>query len=1238
MPTSASQPRQIRLFLSSTFRDMENERHELLTRVFPLFRQQCLERQVVFSEIDLRWGITEEDAHNGQTVQICLEEIARCRGLGISPFFIGFIGERYGWIPQRHELENYWCQAAQSENPYARRIEAALAEGISVTELEMRFGFMDDGEGVSRQRVQLYFRHPDLTASLAGKETATFYESTADARDKLAALKSAIRETRAECIGVDGYQAISEFGQQILDFLSAELDAHFPRDDVPDERQLRLHAQQCYALSRRENYVPLVAFKHQVETWVQETLSALPPDEEQARDPRNRLALVGDSGRGKSAFMADLMTSEAFSKAWVIAHFVGADGDNTPESWRERVLQALTPYLPATLDVPTEDDARWAAFAERVSTAQVQMGKPLILLLDAINQFSPQDAGMRRLNNLRFLPGTLLVVTSTEPLPEAWSTLPFPELTEDHRREAITLFLRQYSKKLPETLIGQLVTAPACGNALFLRLVMEELRLHADHDSLAERVSALLTYDDAGQLFLALLNETDRDFRSEGYSLASHATTLIAASRAGVSHSDLAVLLAPHLHQSALKMADQTLLRLLARIAPFCLNEDGRLRITHTIFTQTLTALSPLMSPSRRALVARFNQRDAFSVAERTYQWMALENYEQLVETLGHVDAFCALQQSYPELASQAMLVLGAGRSSLSLLLHALVENWSTWRAEVAFMPAMNAVSAWFLQRGFWLVGARWSELAVVMVRKATPVNLINTMGTVNSLALFYRLLGQYDKAEPLLQDALALMRKMLPAGHPDIGVVLNNLAGIYGALGQPAKAEPLLREALQMVSNENSIDFANLAQSLGECYQHLEEYEQAESLLHKSLAVRTRLQARDNPDLIGLTRSLGGLYMELGRYDEAEPVLLDVLALRQRVLPPEHPDIATSLNDLGELYYRQGEAGKAEPLFTQMMDIRRKSLSPGHPDFIAGLFYMAELYHSMGRLEDAAAQLREAVSLLAHLPDSQAELLFARQSLANLYMEGDCHEKAIPLYEAMLTTQSELSRPDSPVMLRLIDDLGMLYLGQDRLDEAAASWEKWLSLQDGKLSLDNADRLKVMRNLACTYKALQKYQEAKALLLHIMSVRVEHDHDDIELKVQSVAEAAEMHYFLAEYPVAETLYRTLFTLVEPQWSDGSAEKNELFQWLVARGVLDNTGRKKQGGQTPVSMASPSWQTSINVDVSAWPVAPQSGTPAQPVSRTQESAAEPLAPVGAQNEAKRSVGEKLRSAWNKLVH
>lgn len=1185
MPTSASQPRQIRLFLSSTFRDMEKERHELLTRVFPLFRQMCLERQVVFSEIDLRWGITEEDAHNGQTVQICLEEIARCRALGIPPFFIGFIGERYGWVPQRHDLENYWHQAAQGENPYARRIEAALAEGISVTELEMRYGFMDNADGARGQRVQLYFRHPDLTATLAGEKPVDFYESTQTARDKLAALKRAIRETHAACIGIDGYQDISEFGQHILDFLVAQLDTHFPREAVPDEQWLRLHAQQCYALSRRESYVPLLAFKHQVETWAQNTLEAMLPDAIPDRDALNRLALVGDSGRGKSAFMADLVASDTFSTAQVIAHFVGADGDNSPEAWRERVLLTLQSYLPPEFDIPGESEARWAVFPELVGRAQMQMGKPIILLLDAINQFSPQEEGLRRLHDLRFSSGTLLVVTSTEPLSQEWPTLAFPELNEDNRREAIALFLHQYSKKLPEALVGQLVAAPVCANALFLRLVMEELRLHADHDSLATRVAALLSYEDAGQLFLALLNETDRDFRPEGDSLASQATTLIAASRAGLSHRDLAVLLAPHLHHAGPKMADQTLLRLLARITPFCLNDDGRLRITHTIFSHTLTVLSPLMSPSRRALVAWFNQVDAFSVAERTYQWMALENDEQLVETLGRVDAFCALQQSYPELASQAMLRLGAGRHSLPLLLNSLVESWNVYRPEVVFMPVMNVVSAWFLQRGFWLIGARWGELAATMARKKTPVDLINTMGTANSLSLFYRLLGQYDKAEPLLCDALALMRKMLPAGHPDICVVLNNLAGVYGSLGLPEKAEPLLREAHQYLRDENSIDFANITQSLGECYQDLEKYDQAESLLLQSLAVRERLQARDNPDLIALKCSLGELYMAQGRHDEAEPILLEVLARRKATLPPEHPHIATSTNDLGELYYRQGDVEKAEPLFTEMMDIRRKSLPPGHPELAGGLQYQAELYRSQERFDHAEPLMLEAIEILRHhQPALEESFLLALDNLAQMYLQGKDFAKALPLYEEMLVVwQQKTSAESLDAVLLILNNLGFLYQTQARVEDAERCWQMALNGLRS-LPVDEGHRLEsVLSNLVDLYTAQQRYQDALPLAQEHYALRCEKlpaGSVEIALAANSLAE---VYYALEQYVEAEDYFREALAIIEGVLPDGHPEKNKLIMKI------------------------------------------------NEVCEYNENH------VAASHEAKRGFGEKLRSAWSKWV-
>jgi hypothetical protein len=86
----ATQSREIRVFLSSTFKDMDAERNYLVKQVFPRVRAACLARQVGFTEIDLRWGVTEEESQNGATVEICLKEIDRCRDF--PPFFIGFLG------------------------------------------------------------------------------------------------------------------------------------------------------------------------------------------------------------------------------------------------------------------------------------------------------------------------------------------------------------------------------------------------------------------------------------------------------------------------------------------------------------------------------------------------------------------------------------------------------------------------------------------------------------------------------------------------------------------------------------------------------------------------------------------------------------------------------------------------------------------------------------------------------------------------------------------------------------------------------------------------------------------------------------------------------------------------------------------------------------------------------------------------------------------------------------------
>ena len=79
----------VRIFISSTFRDMHAERDYLAKVVFPELRERCAKRRLHLVDLDLRWGVTEEEAEQGKVLEIVLNEIDRSR-----PFFVAILGER----------------------------------------------------------------------------------------------------------------------------------------------------------------------------------------------------------------------------------------------------------------------------------------------------------------------------------------------------------------------------------------------------------------------------------------------------------------------------------------------------------------------------------------------------------------------------------------------------------------------------------------------------------------------------------------------------------------------------------------------------------------------------------------------------------------------------------------------------------------------------------------------------------------------------------------------------------------------------------------------------------------------------------------------------------------------------------------------------------------------------------------------------------------------------------------
>lgn len=93
-----------RVFISSTFSDLKEERNALQRYVFPRLTELAKINGCRFQAIDLRWGISEEAGLDQRTMQICLNELARCQKTTPRPNFIVLLGDRYGWEPLPEEV------------------------------------------------------------------------------------------------------------------------------------------------------------------------------------------------------------------------------------------------------------------------------------------------------------------------------------------------------------------------------------------------------------------------------------------------------------------------------------------------------------------------------------------------------------------------------------------------------------------------------------------------------------------------------------------------------------------------------------------------------------------------------------------------------------------------------------------------------------------------------------------------------------------------------------------------------------------------------------------------------------------------------------------------------------------------------------------------------------------------------------------------------------------------------
>src|SRR5271165_6578660 len=263
--------RGVRVFVSSTFRDMHAERDRMARHVFPRLRWVCEQRGVGWADVDLRWGITRQEAEQGRVLTICLDEIENC-----GPMLV-MLGERYGWIPP--ELMPDWTE---------RRPWLTGCVGLSVTEIEILHGALNEPRA-SRRPVFFYLRDPGYLDRLPdGSDPEEFQPEEDNARHRLADLKARIQASGYPVRGP--YRDVGELGELVLADLSSWLDQAYPEKQPPGPLDREREAQQAYAEARLRGCVERPALLARLD---RHAASVGPP-----------LAVIGSPGSGKSTLLA----------------------------------------------------------------------------------------------------------------------------------------------------------------------------------------------------------------------------------------------------------------------------------------------------------------------------------------------------------------------------------------------------------------------------------------------------------------------------------------------------------------------------------------------------------------------------------------------------------------------------------------------------------------------------------------------------------------------------------------------------------------------------------------------------------------------------------------------------------------------------------------------------------------------------------------------------------------------
>ena len=325
--------------------------------------------------------------------------------------------------------------------------------------------------------------------------------------------------------------------------------------------------------------------------------------------------------------------------------------------------------------------------------------------------------------------------------------------------------------------------------------------------------------------------------------------------------------------------------------------------------------------------------------------------------------------------------------------------------------------------------------------------------------------------------------------GSPELKAQMLDVIGrIHTQLGDVEKAQPLLAEALKLrrsLHGEMHPDVATSYEALANVSAATRNKEETVRLRRRVLEIRRATAGPDDPKTLDALFDLGRSLHSAGDRAAAEPLFaewLDAIAGQPRQISELR---ASQLVNAGDLLASRGQFDRADSVQWEAVAIRRVLYGNRHSLVAAAITQIAQNAEARRdyRLSDSLYRLSEGI-LRDVYPQGHPSLAIALKLHANGLQRSDHFADAEPLLREARSLTERFDGPNSTMMANLDIDLGFTLSMIGKYTDAEALDRDAIRIYRSMFDEKNAMVVMARDHLADALRGQGRFSEAEPMLL----------------------------------------------------------------------------------------------------------------------------------------------------------